>query len=174
MSGRDLPSIDYYLCPGDIYLSHELSLVSTVLGSSVAVSLWDSERMLGGMVHFLYPFTADRRMATARYGNVAVRGLVKMLLEDGSREKDLKAQLFGGAQSAAAACVKNARENIRMARMILRSRHIALLSEDTGGSMGRKVIYNTHTNETLVYKVNHLRRGDWYPYIHEGKNAEKD
>lgn len=169
MSGRDLPLIDYYLCPGDIYLSREPSRVSIVLGSSVAVSLWDSVRMFGGMAHFLYPFTADRRQATARYGNVAVRGLVKMLVDDGVREKNLKAQLFGGALSASAGCAINARENIRMAKTILRSRHIAIVSEDTGGAMGRKVVFNTQTNEALVYKVNHLRQGDWYPYDHEGK-----
>ena len=169
MNGRDLPLIDYYLCPGDIYLSREPTLVSTVLGSAVAVALWDRERMLGGMAHFLYPFTADGCEATANYGNVAVRGLVKMLLDDGAWEKNLKAQLFGGAISESADCTKIARENIQMARMILRSRHIAVLSEDTGGDMGRKVVYNTHTNETLVYKVNLLRQEDWYPYNYDGK-----
>jgi chemotaxis protein CheD len=167
MNRTDSPLVDCYLPPGHIYLGREPSLIWTVLGSCVAVSVWDSRKMLGGMSHFLYPFTADRRKATARYGNVAIRYLVKMFLEDGTKGKNLKAQLFGGAQSDSADCSEIAKENLQMARMILKSYHIAVVSEDTGGTMGRKIVYNTQKNEAIVYKVNAIRRSDWYPYVDE-------
>jgi chemotaxis protein CheD len=51
----------------------------------------------------------------------------------------------------------------------LKSHRIAVVSEDTGGNMGRKVVYHTQRNEAVVYKVNNLRQGDWYPYINEGR-----
>jgi chemotaxis protein CheD len=164
MSGSDQPLIECYLPPGHIHLGHEASLIWAVLGSCVAVSLWDSQNMLGGISHFLYPFTADRRKATAVYGNVAVRYLVKMFLDSGAKGKNLKAQLFGGAQSNSVECSKIAKENLQVARTILKSYRITIISEDTGGTMGRKIIYNTRKNEVLVYKVNTLRSSDWYPY----------
>jgi chemotaxis protein CheD len=167
MSEKNPSPVDYYLVPGDLYISHEPSLVSTVVGSCVAVSIWDSERIFGGMVHYLYPFTADRRQYTARFGNVALRGLVKMFLDDGSLKKNLRAQLFGGAHSGTADCEKIAGANVRAARTVLRSHHIPILSEDTGGYMGRKILFNTTKNEALVYKVNNLRQEDWYPYGQE-------
>jgi chemotaxis protein CheD len=76
MNRNDVPLIDFYLSPGHIYLNHEPALVSTVVGSCVAVSLWDSKNKYGGVAHFLYPFTEDRNRATAQYGNVAVKYLV--------------------------------------------------------------------------------------------------
>ena len=169
MSGRELPLIHYYLHPGHIYLSQDPSLIWTVLGSCAAVSLWDSKKMFGGMTNFLYPFTADRRKATVQYGNVAVRCLVKMFLDNGAKKKNLKAQIFGGALSGSADCEKIAIENLQIARMILKDYRITVVSEDTGGYMGRKVVYNTSKNEAVVYKVNAIRQDDWYPYIHEGR-----
>ena len=70
---------------------------------------------------------------------------------------------------APADCTRIARENVQMARKILRSHRIKIISEDTGGNMGRKIVYNTQRNEAVVYKVNNLRQGDWYPYIPEGR-----
>jgi chemotaxis protein CheD len=169
MKNNDVALIDFYLLPGHIYLSHEPTLVSTVVGSCTAVSLWDVEKKYGGMAHFLYPLTVDRHKATAQYGNVAVKCLVMMFLESGVKEQNLRAQIFGGALSPDRDCTRIARENIQIARKILRSYHIGIISEDTGGNMGRKIVYNTHTNEAIVYKVNTLRQGDWYPYMYEGR-----
>jgi chemotaxis protein CheD len=168
MCGKESPLIDCFLPPGHIYLGRKPSLIWTVLGSCVAVALWDSRKAIGGMAHFLYPFTEDRRHATAEYGNVAVRCLVKMFLEKNAQAKDLRAQIFGGAVSGATECAKIAEENVRTARMILRRAHIVIGSEDTGGRMGRKIVFNTKSNEAVVYKVNEIREDDWYPYGHEG------
>ena len=41
---------------------------------------------------------------------------------------------------------------------------IAIVSEDVGGRKGRKVVFNTNTNEIGVLKVEKLRVMDWYPY----------
>jgi chemotaxis protein CheD len=163
------PLIEFFLAPGHIYLSHEPALISTVVGSCVAVSLWDSKKGYGGMAHFLYPFTQDRRRATAQYGNVALKYLVTLFLEHGVQVQTLRAQIFGGALSAPADCMRMARENVAIARKVLKSHRIAVVSEDTGGNMGRKVVYHTQRNEAVVYKVNNLRQGDWYPYINEGR-----
>lgn len=72
-------------------------------------------------------------------------------------------------RNASLECVKAARENIRIARSILREQRIKTISEDVGGSMGRKIVYNNFKNEGVVYKVNVLRSGDWYPYIHRSR-----
>lgn len=123
------------------------------------------------MAHYLYPFTADFSQYTARFGNVAVRGLIKIFMDDGSKKKNLKALLFGGAHTGAADCERIARENVQMARTTLKNHHIAILSEDTGGCMGRKVIFNTVKNEVLIYKLHNLRQEDWYPYGGEGQSC---
>ena len=56
-----------------------------------------------------------------------------------------------------------------MARRFLAKHGIKIISEDTGGNMGRKIVYNSLTNEAIIYKVHNLRRGDWYPYVEEDR-----
>ncbi len=168
MKKNDAQLFDYFLAPGYIFFNVAPSLLSTVLGSSVAVSLWDRKNKYGGMANFLYPAVESPAAATSRYGNVAVRHLIKMFLEEGTDQKDLQAQIFGGSTTSSLEGARVARENILVARKILLSSRIEVLSEDVGGQMGRKIVFNTLRNEAVVYKVNDLRYYDWYPYNYGG------
>ncbi len=170
MSEGEIQFFEYYLLAGYIFLNAEPSLISTVVGSSVAVALWDPKKKYGGMAHYLYPFTKVREAATSQYGNVAVRYLIKMLAQEGTKEKDIKAQIFGGAETLSPEGTKIARENIGVAKSTLQKFGIEIISEDVGGGLGRKVVYNTLKNEAIVYKVNSLRSSDWYPYLNGRDN----
>ncbi len=156
---------DYFLQPGYIYVTHAPALVSTVLGSCIAVVIHDRQRKAGGINHFRYPATRDRRQATAVYGNVATAALVNMMIEDGSERQHLEAQIIGGAFNPEISSEDVGRENIRVARRVLARKGVKVVSEDVGGRQGRKVVFNTHTNEVAVLKVDRLRQGDWSPYI---------
>lgn len=169
MSGRDRLPAGCYLFPGDLWLSREPALISTVLGSGVAITLWAENKKIGGMAHFLYPFTEEKKGAPSLYGNIAVKELLKRFSEAGEPGRRLKGQIFGGALAATPESVRAAGENVRIARTILHSQHVAIVSEDVGGTLGRKIIYHAGANETLVYRVNALRKDDWYPYQQEDK-----
>lgn len=168
MNERNLQLFEFFLLPGYIFFNAEPSLLSTVLGSNVAVSLWDQKKKLGGMANFLYPSTKSSQSATSQYGNVAVQHLINMFLEEGTKQKDIKAQIFGGSTREAKECMQVARENILVAKKTLMKFRIEVISEDVGGLMGRKVVYNSFNNEAIVYKVSDLRNSDWYPYSLEG------
>ena len=157
---------EYFLRPGYIYLSKLPTLISTVLGSCVAVALWDKKREYGGMNHYLYPLTRNSKEATAQYGNVAVKALVRLFVEEGSNRKDLEAQIFGGAHLADSPgeAVEISHKNIDICRQVLAMSKIPIVSEDVGGTKGRKVVYNSLTNDVAVFRVEKLRESDWYPY----------
>lgn len=144
-------------------------MISTVVGSSVAVALWDAESKRGGMSNFLYPSRKSSEMKTAIYGNVAISYLVKMFLEEGAKEQNLSSQIFGGGTTELLEAEKVANRNIEIARNILKKHGIKVVSEDVGGQLGRKIVYNTFQNEALIYKVSTLRSSDWYPYDHQGR-----
>ena len=155
---------NYFLEPGYLYLPSTPTIISTVLGSSVGVSIYDKKRNVGAMNHFLYPSTDDRAKATGVYGNVATMALVKMLVDRGSNIRHLEAQLLGGAFDPKV-CEKNIGfENTGMAKSILLKKGVRIVSEDTGGRIGRKIMFNTLNGEIVVIKVENLRSGDWYPY----------
>ncbi|MBN1105898.1 MAG: chemotaxis protein CheD [Deltaproteobacteria bacterium] len=156
---------NYFLKPGYILVPKEPTVISTVLGSCVAVCLYDRKRKAGGMNHFQLPSISRLEEATARYGNVSTLALIGMMLDDGSKIKNLDAQVFGGAFQPKTGPKNVGSENIRTARMILRRKRIPIVSEDVGGEKGRKVVYNTTTNEVAVIRVDKIRQGDWFPYI---------
>jgi len=85
-----------FLPPGAICCPAEPAVVSTILGSCVAVCLWDGRRQLGGMNHFLLP-RCGQSQPSPRYGDVAVSRLLAALERLGCRPADLRAKLFGGA-----------------------------------------------------------------------------
>ncbi|MDX9820600.1 MAG: chemotaxis protein CheD [Syntrophales bacterium] len=167
MRKGEVQLFEYFLSPGYIYLSRDPSLISTVVGSGIAVALWDGSAGYGGMNAFLYPEAPGNAERTPLYGDVAVDFLIRMFLEEGSKKKHLKAQLFGGASSGERECTGIAMKNISKARQVLRLANVPVISEDTGGRMGRKIVFNTLKNEAIVYKVNTLRKGDWHPYIQD-------
>lgn len=156
--------LDYFLKPGYIYLPEKPTVISTVLGSSVSVSLFDRVTGTGGMSHFLFPVSKQPEKGTALYGNIAVATLVRMMLENGSSLPHLEAQIFGGAFNPEVCDRDIGRDNLRMARSILARKRVRIVSEDVGGELGRKIVFNTHTCEIITLKVDRLRDSDWFPY----------
>ncbi|MCB9480210.1 MAG: chemotaxis protein CheD [Desulfobacteraceae bacterium] len=164
MSNKDNSVHNYFIQPGYIYLPVSQTKISAVLGSSAAVAIYDKSKKTGGMTHFLYPEKLDTDKPRAIYGDVSTLTLIKMLLAKGSKKKYLEAQLFGGAFNSKYSSEDIGKSNILSARKILERENIPLASEDTGGEKGRKIIFDTYTNEIVILKVDKLRQSDWYPY----------
>lgn len=162
----DMPvPTNYYLKPGYIYVPSEHTIVSTVLGSCVAIILWDRKRKTGGINHFQLPAFPKNERPTARYGDASTVMLIRMMIRDGSKKKNLEAQVFGGAYNQVISSKDIGKQNVRVARRVLARNGIRVVSEDIGGERGRKVIFDSAKNEVAVLKVDRLRKGDWHPYL---------
>lgn len=155
---------NYFLEAGYLFLATKSTVISTVLGSSVSVCIYDRKRKVGGINHFQFPFTGKRNQATAKYGNVATIALIRMMVNNGSKIKHLEAQILGGAYNRKVSPKNIGLKNIMAARKILIREMISIASEDVGGEKGRKIVFNTDTSEIAVIKVEKLRNKDWYPY----------
>ena len=165
VKNSDMPvSSNYFLKPGYILIARKPTVISTVLGSCVSVCLYDRKRSAGGMNHFQLPSIGKSKDATARYGNVATLALIGMMVDDGSRMKHLEAQIFGGAYNPNVSDSDVGKDNIQIARKILIKKGIRIVSEDVGGEKGRKIVFDTNTNEVAIIRVEQLRKGDWHPY----------
>lgn len=156
----------YHLEPGGIFALGEPAMVSAVLGTCVAVCLHDRRLKIGGMNHFLYPKPSlFGGRATVEYANVAIPALIKMMQKQGSRLRDIEAQIFGGGGAPGHSDSSGIGDkNIKMARKLLKKSGIRVVSEDVGGLKGRRLIFHTGTNEALVMKTHRIRKGDYYPY----------
>jgi chemotaxis protein CheD len=81
--------------------------------------------------------------------------------EAGSVRTDLEAQIFGGAVGGKGFDERLGTRNVEVARRMLTRKGIAVVSEDTGGQRGRKVVFDLATGEVAVFKVRKIRDTDW-------------
>lgn len=142
----------HFLFPGATYVDVGECEITTVLGSCVAVCLWDQRNGGGGMNHFMLPLWNGEGLATPKYGNIAMERLLEHLLAIGARKEHLVAKVFGGANLLAtsnAACPIGER-NIELALTQLEEWRIAVVASDLGGRVGRKIIMNTMTGVVLL------------------------
>ena len=161
----DNPNTSYQLEPGYVYTSAEEASVMTVVGTSVAVSIFDKTHKSGGVCNFLYPKPAPAEPSNAYYGTAAITALVRNLLETGAKTMNMESQIFGGAASEESPDSRDiGEENIQIARKMLNYYKIKIVSESVGGSKGKKLIFKTNNGEVLLYKSTQVREGDWYPY----------
>jgi chemotaxis protein CheD len=155
--------ISLYIEPGNVFFSKKPHRMSTVVGNSVAVCLWDKKLKYGAMSHFMYPYIRDKKQATLWYGNVAMITTIKLMDRAGSNRHDIVAQLLGGARSKNENELNNlGQENISVARRALAHYHIPIISEDVGGIVGRKVVFDSTNGHIATLKVHDIRDNDWY------------
>lgn len=144
----------HFLFPGTLHVARGECQITTVLGSCVAVCLWDKAFGGGGMNHFMLPLWNGEGLATPKYGNIAMERLLEHVLRAGCRQEHLVAKVFGGANinnSGNEAFLIGDR-NTALALQMLNDWHIPVVASDVGGRLGRKVIMNTLTGLVQVSK----------------------
>ena len=149
----------HYLYPGTIFVHRQSHLVTTVLGSCVAVCLWNQTAQLGGINHYLLPLWNGEGLPTPKYGNVAITKLVEKVRAYSSPGDKLIAKVFGGASmwEKAEGLLAVGQRNIDFALETLESLRIPIVSSDLGGNQGRKVIFNSGDGTVLMRRQRAMR-----------------
>jgi len=145
-----------YLHPGQLYASGEITMVTTILGSCVALCLWDPMKRIGGINHFLLPVGGNDMLKSPRFGTVAIPELIRKILQLGADVKMLQAKLFGGANVIEAFRDREnhlGTQNVRIARELLQAEAIPVVGEDVGGQKGRKLIFCTGDGSAWVKEL---------------------
>ncbi len=139
----------HFLYPAALFASKSPTLVNTILGSCVAVCLWDPVLKIGGINHFMLPFWNGQGLASPKYGNIAIERLYEKMLSMGSNPANLKAKVFGGGE-VIETNIKQfhiGERNSEIAFQMLDELKIPVISQSVGGKLGRKIQYNTETGE---------------------------
>jgi chemotaxis protein CheD len=143
-----------FLVPGTICCSAEPAVVTTILGSCVAVCLFDRRRRVGGMNHYLLPRQRGEQ-DSPRYGDVAFRQLLAAMTRLGCKEGDLRAKVFGGAAVLPFASQADTvgTQNVVVALEVLRQHAIPVLARRTGGQRGLYLRFHTAIGRVLVREL---------------------
>jgi chemotaxis protein CheD len=139
----------HYLYPASLFADKEPHVVTTILGSCVAVCLYDQELKQGGINHYMLPLWNGQGLASPRYGNIAIERLIERMVALGSKKDNLKAKVFGGGEvlETNLDSFHIGQRNIAIAMELLAEHGIPVVAKSVGGKQGRKIEYNTATGE---------------------------
>jgi chemotaxis protein CheD len=143
----------HYLYPSALFAERTPYLVDTILGSCVAVCLYDDKTKIGGINHFMLPLWNGDGLATPKFGNVAIEKLIERMIQLGCKKENLKAKLFGGASQINSSMEIGLR-NVEVAKDILAQHKIPVIAENVFGKVGRKIRYNTGTGQVMMKFLN--------------------
>src|SRR5574344_514284 len=146
--------------PGEFYTTKKDEIISTVLGSCVAIALFDTKKQFGGMNHFMLAKDSKLTAGTAdlmgRFGEYALELLINDMLKNGSMKKDLTAKVFGGSNVLnfpPAAGPQVGDLNIKFAFDYLQQENIPVTTSDTGGIEPRKIFYEPETAKIWLKRI---------------------
>ncbi|MDE3010740.1 MAG: chemotaxis protein CheD [Pseudomonadota bacterium] len=169
-TGKDHERLALNINPGNWSVQTDRP-ISTLLGSCVAVCLYDPLFKLGGMNHFLLP---SRRATTSDDQDVVLAGdyamevLVNAMLARGARKERMVAKAFGGGNIVSAIRMAIGDRNAEFAAEWLEREGIPLLASDFGGPWSRKVVCVPATGEAFC------RRSPVNQAVSEVVRAEAD
>ena len=132
------------------------TLTTLGLGSCVGIVLYDRVRRIGGLSHILLPKAPAEGTSVqkAKYADTAIDELISRLAANGAAPHMLTAKLAGGASmffaNNGSDIMQVGKRNVDMCREVLKLRCISILAEDTGGNVGRTIVFDCDTGALLI------------------------
>lgn len=145
LSTQEIERLARVIHPGAWAIEPERPL-STLLGSCVAVCLFDPQARVGGLNHFMLPNIrrgSHDDVDTLLSGAYAMESLLNALLLRGAKKVRLQAKAFGGGTiiNAEAAAMNIGQRNAEFAKEWLAREGIPLLAADFLGPWSRKLLF---------------------------------
>jgi len=132
----------------DIKVGTAPQVIKTTLGSCVAVCLYNSDKKVGGMLHFMLARVLESEtqlevIKKAKYADTGIPELLRQLrvkyqLESG----DFTARIFGGASLLPGVTKNIGKENDDAARAVLRQNGVRVTGAKIGGTKGYKIDFD--------------------------------
>lgn len=165
----DYPSV--FLHTGDCFLGVRPTMVSTVLGSCVAVTMFSPRLQAAAICHALLPTVSSARNwaesepQACRFVDTALERMFQSMERLGAKPRDLEIKIFGGASGYAPgmevdSCLSIGPRNVAQVDEELDRRGLVPKVRDVGGSRGRKIFLLTSTGEIWLRRLGGMRAED--------------
>jgi chemotaxis protein CheD len=141
-----------YVYPGQVLAARERTVATTILGTCVAVCLFDPGLGIGGLNHFMLPRTLPGQPRPGTFGDVATHLLRDELCSLGAAAGRMVAKVFGGRSPkvVAGGQADLGEQNVAVAFESLDSLGIPVVAQDVGTAKSRKLVFHTHDGRAWV------------------------
>ncbi len=151
-----------YLKPGEFYFAVNPSIVSTVLGSCVSITMYNDEQHMSAICHALLPeeiIPGD----PYRYVDSSITSMLHQFDRHGIGREDIEVKLFGGSDilptsDSSYRTMTVGQQNILRAQHIIARERLNLVASDVGGTRGRKILFHTHNGEIYLQRLRTIKR----------------
>lgn len=126
--------------------------IATLLGSCVAVCLFDTQLRLAGMNHFLLPSRTNNKLTEEDIilnGDYAMEVLRNAMYAKGASRSRMVAKAFGGGNVVSSIQLNIGQRNIEFTQEWLKRENIPLIAYDFGGSWSRKLVIDPKTGDAF-------------------------
>lgn len=157
---------DHVVAIGDICVvgSRRGRIVTHALGSCVAVTVFDPDMRIGGMLHFMLPVPVESEGTLDRpwcSGSLGVPALFKTVYALGAEKRRLIVCAAGAAElSAASGKLQIGQRNKTILRKLLWKNDVSLAAEDLGGGLARSMELDLTTG-TVSVRIQGARKQIW-------------
>jgi chemotaxis protein CheD len=159
---RKLPVVN--LKPAEMCFTDHPTLVVTVLGSCLSVTMYNRRKKLGGICHSLLPRCPDKMTCPKGCGKVfkyvdcSIRHMVRLFDRRNVKRSEIEVKCFGAADMFSRkietpSTVSVGRQNVQTAEDVILSEGLRILKSDVGGRMGRKILFYTDTGEVFLKRL---------------------
>lgn len=137
-------SVMVWVAQADFYVTaNPVEVLSTILGSCIAVCIHDPVAACGGMNHFLLPEaptpTDGLPSIELRYGSYSIERLINAVLSRGGRRDRLEAKVFGGSNVLGTTNIGH--HNADFVEAYLEKEGVPIVARDLRGTAPRRIHY---------------------------------
>lgn len=140
----------------DAKIGKEPDQLFTVVGSCIAIMLYDKVKKIGGMIHIMLGYAKGREDNVCKYVDTGIPFLLQLLQQRGAVRHRIKgAKIAGGAILLAKTDDYNiATENLSATHRVLQQHGIQVIASDCGGNISRRITFDLSTGEVHVESQN--------------------
>ena len=164
---------EIFLQPGDFYFGDKNTRIRTLLGSCVSITMWHPMRLIGGMCHYMLPYSNQKKTSPRQYkldGRYAEEAILMFFQEAarhdtdpkkyvvkvfgaGSMSPEQKNKRAGQAETAGnKPCVDVPCRNIAVIRTLSKQYGFHISAEHLGGDGHRNIVFDIWSGNVWVRK----------------------
>ena len=151
-----------FLEAGKGILTKRPGQITTVLGSCLAITMFNKKTGTAGISHSMFPSceaVVSKEITSAdlfNYVDCSFNRMINFFNQQNVGLDDIEIKVFGGGE-VLEANYENfdsiGTQNIKMFKKIINDNNVKIKAADIGGKSGRKIVFNTSNGSVFVKKL---------------------
>jgi chemotaxis protein CheD len=184
-----ISEVDIFLMPGELHVTQQPTVISTLLGSCVSVVLYHKPTGLAAISHAQIPQAKTGKCSVHcparcnqnsdeknefRYVTCSTRFMLEKFAADGIDYRTIDVKIFGGSNVLGNITGNTiGDQNIAMIHSLIEQFNLRVISNDTAGNVGRTIYFYTKNGDVLVRKHIGVKNNGDRKSIHRSRGHSK-